>query len=127
LNEGNDQVVRAADLSPERKPLRRGDLARRRCHLSVHRHHHLDKVSHKAGSLRPQDLGRLGARQMLQSKLAVKPPGRSAVGQRRQPALVHVNAAAVPSKDNLARHLLVQGLAKREAEESEANRESIGL
>jgi hypothetical protein len=85
-------------------------------------------ASRKAGSARPQNLGSLVAPQTLHSKGAVKLSELSVAGHRRQRVVpVRVSVAAEQSEDNhpatasLARHLVVQVLARREAEKSVGN------
>jgi hypothetical protein len=116
-----------ADLDPEQQPVRRECREKARRRLSELRRRHLNMASRKAGSARPQNLGNLVAPQTLHSKGAVKLSELSVAGHRRQPVPVRVSVAAAQSEDNhpttanLARHLVVRVLARREAGKSVGN------
>ena len=91
-------------------------------------------ASRKAGSARPQNLGSPVAPQTLHSKGAVKLSELSVAGHRRHRVVpVRVSVAAEQSEDNhpatvnLARRLVVQVLARREAEKSVGNLAPINL
>jgi hypothetical protein len=91
-------------------------------------------ASRKAGSARPQNLGRPVSPQTLHSKGAVKVSELSVAGRRRHRVVpVRVSVAAAQSEDNhlapvnLACHLVVQVLARREAEKSVGNLAPINL
>jgi hypothetical protein len=121
-----DRANPGVDLDPEQQPIRREcrDKARRR--LSELRRRHLNMASRKAGPARPQNLGSLVAPQTLHSKGAVKLSELSVAGHRRQRVVpVRASVAAEqsdhPAPANLARHLVVQVLARREAEKSVGN------
>ena len=93
--------------------------------------HRLNTVSRKADSARPPKLDRPVVPRTLQGKVAVKLSDLNAA-HRRQPAQVRMSVAAAQSADskataNLARRLRVRVRVSREAEKSEANRESINL
>jgi hypothetical protein len=115
------------DLDPEQQPVRRECREKAPRRFSELRRRHLNMASRKAGSARPQNLGSLVAPQTLHSKGAVKLSELSVAGHRRHRVVpVHVSVAAAQSKDNratvnLARHLVVQVLARREAEKSVGN------
>jgi hypothetical protein len=63
----------------------------------------------------------------FQSRVGVGRWKLSAGGRHHQPVRVHRNVAAERSEGNLPRRLWVRVPVKREAEKSEANRESINL
>jgi len=134
LNEANGQEDPADDLSPERPRALQGHLSGHRCRLSIHRRRRLNKVSNQeAGSAQPLNLGRPVAPRTLQGKGAVKLSELSVAKHHHQPAPVRrVSVAAAQSKDNratanLARHLVVQVPATREAEKSVGNLTPINL
>jgi hypothetical protein len=123
-----DRANLGVDLDPEQQPARRECREKARRQLSELRRHHLNMASRKAGSVRPQNLGSLVAPQTLHSKGAVKLSELSVAGHRRQRVVpVRVSVAAEQSEDNhqatanLVRHLVVQVLARREAEKSVGN------
>ena len=84
------------------------------------------------GKAQLQARGSLAGLRTLQSKAVVKRPRFSAAEHRLQLAQVRMSVAAAQSADskataNLARRLRVRVRVSREAEKSEANRESINL
>jgi hypothetical protein len=131
LNEPNNgQEVTADDLSPERQRVLQALLSGHRGNLSVRRRHRLNRASRKgAGLPQPRNPDRLVVRPTRQSKGAVKLSELSVAGHHHQPVPVSVpvkvavaqNEKSRPASDNLVRHLVVQGLARREAEKSVGN------
>ena len=116
------------DLDPEQQPVRRECREKARRRLSELRRRHLNMASHKADSARPQNLGSLVAPQTLHSKGAVKQSELGVAGHRRHRVIpVRVSVAAEHSEDNhpatanLAPHLVVQVLARCEAQKSVGN------
>jgi hypothetical protein len=114
------------DLDPDQQPVRRECREKARRRLSELRRRHLNMGGRKAGSARPQNLGSLVAPQTLHSKGAVKLSELSVAGHRRQRVVpVRFSVAAEqsdhPAPANLARHPVVQVLARREAQKSVGN------
>ena len=110
-----DPAKPEADLGPERRP-------RLECQAKPRRHLRSPGVHQGAGRLQfHQASVSLAARRTLQSKVAVKPSELSGVGRHRRPASVRVSVAAAQGEAShlatasLARHLLVQVLAKHQA------------
>jgi hypothetical protein len=133
LNEANGQEDPVVALSPERLRALQARLSKHRCNLSVHHRHRLNRVSRKkADSARPPNLDRLVAPRTLLSKGGVKLSELSVVvGHHRQPA-PSVRVAPARSEGNratanLARHLVLQVLARREAEKSVGNLARLNL
>jgi len=129
-----DRANPGVDLDPEQQPVRRECREKARRRVSEVRRRHLNMASRKAGSARPQNLGSPVAPQTLHSKGAVKLSELSVAGHRRHRVVpVRVSVAAEQSEDNhpatvnLARRLVVQVLARREAEKSVGNLAPINL
>jgi hypothetical protein len=116
------------DLDLEQQPVRRECREKARRRLSELRRRHLNMASRKAGSARPQNLGSLVAPQTLHRKGALKLSELGVAGHRRHRVVpVRVSVAPEQSEDNhpatanLAHHLVVQVLSRREAEKSLGN------
>jgi len=133
LSEANNEQDRADDLSPERQRAPRADLLGLRPNPSDHRRHRPSRVSRKqAGLPQPPNPHRLVAPRTLLSEGAVKVSELNVAAGHHQPVPVQVSVAAGLSEAhrataNLARHLAVQGPARREAEKSADNLAPINL
>jgi hypothetical protein len=124
----NGQEDLPDDLSPARQRALQARLSGHRGNLSARRRHRLNRASRKgAGLPQPRNPDRLVVRPTRQSKGAVKLSELSVAGHQHQPVPVPVNVAVAqneksrPASDNLVRHPVVQGLARREAEKSADN------
>jgi hypothetical protein len=123
----------SGDLSPERPLAPRAHLSGHRFNRSEHPRRQLSRVSRKQAGL-PQlpNPDRLAASLTLQSEGAVKVSELSVVRHHHQPVPQRLSVAAELSEDNratanLAHHLAVPRLARREAEKSADNLTPINL
>jgi len=133
LSEANNGQDPADDLSLERQLAPRAHLSGRLFNPSDHHRHRLSRVSRKqAGLPQPPNLDRLVAPRTLLSEGAVKVSELNVAAGHHQPVPVQVSVAAGLSEAhrataNLARHLAVQGPARREAEKSADNLAPVNL
>jgi hypothetical protein len=132
LSEANNGQDPADDLSPERQLAPRAHLSGRLFNPSDHRRHRLSRVNRKQADL-PQlpNPHRMVAPRTLLSEGVVEVSELN-VAARHQPVPVLVSVVADLSEANratanLARHLAVQGPARREVDKSADNLAPINL